>query len=273
MPIGSLANQRPMFFRSGTSLSYWTIYHHKSTACFTSKNSNFHHQELLGPLSHNVFRSSETQEPRKGGFGKGGFCRVECHAQGNKKYPRILGSAAHLAVALRAPLPRGVHFCKREKPSNTFGVRQNLLRRVRQNLVGAVAVPKLSWLHCTVQLGSGCDCADTTMTYGAGFLDKHLNQAPNYISKIKIEKIIRCNPDVKLNVIKLNSKNKINGCKHLRVDGNCDRALPQSTSCNGLATTQPRPAHNGQLQDSYRVTDVGECIRMSYPTIMWNGAM
>ena len=29
-------------------------------------------------------------------------------------------------------------------------------------------VPKLSWLHCTVQLGSRCDCTDTNMTYGVG---------------------------------------------------------------------------------------------------------
>ena len=81
-------------------------------------------------------------------------------------------------------------------------------------------MPKLSWLHCTVQLGSRCDCADTTMTYRAAFLEqtaKQSNQAPNYISKIKFRKLIRCNPDV--NVIKLNSKNKINGCNHPRADG------------------------------------------------------
>ena len=29
-------------------------------------------------------------EPRKRGFSKGGFCRVQCHGQGNKKFPRIL---------------------------------------------------------------------------------------------------------------------------------------------------------------------------------------
>ena len=46
----------------------------------------------------------EIQEPRKGGFSKGGFCRVERHAQGNKTYPKILGSAVYLA--LRAPQPR-----------------------------------------------------------------------------------------------------------------------------------------------------------------------
>ena len=38
------------------------------------------------------------------GFSKGGFCRVRCHSQGNKRYPSILGPTAHLA--LRAPLPR-----------------------------------------------------------------------------------------------------------------------------------------------------------------------
>ena len=82
-------------------------------------------------------------------------------------------------------------------------------------------MPKLSWMHCNVQLGSRCDSADTTMTYGAGFLEqtpKQSDQAPNYISKIKFEKIIGCNPDV--NVIKLNSKSKINGCNRHRADGN-----------------------------------------------------
>ena len=44
------------------------------------------------------------QEPRKGGFRKGGFCRVQCHGQGNKKYRRTLAPAVHLA--LRAPQPR-----------------------------------------------------------------------------------------------------------------------------------------------------------------------
>ena len=38
-----------------------------------------------------------SQEPRKGGFSKGGFCRVQCHAQGNKKYPGALGPAVLLA--------------------------------------------------------------------------------------------------------------------------------------------------------------------------------
>ena len=53
------------------------------------------------------FGRDEKQEPRKGGFSKGGFCRVQCHAQGSKKYPSILGPAVHLALA-----KTGVHFCK-----------------------------------------------------------------------------------------------------------------------------------------------------------------
>ena len=44
------------------------------------------------------------REPRKGGFSKGGFCRVECHTQGNKKDPKMSGPAVHLAP--RAPQPR-----------------------------------------------------------------------------------------------------------------------------------------------------------------------
>ena len=43
-------------------------------------------------------------EPRKGGFSKGGFCRVQCHGQRSKKYPKILAPAVHLAS--RAPQPR-----------------------------------------------------------------------------------------------------------------------------------------------------------------------
>ena len=51
------------------------------------------------------------QEPRKEGLSKGGFCRVRCHNQGNKKYPRILGPAAHLA--LRALQPREVYILQK----------------------------------------------------------------------------------------------------------------------------------------------------------------
>ena len=42
-------------------------------------------------------------EPRKGGFSKGGFCRVQGHAQGNKKYPKVLGAAVHLALTASRP--------------------------------------------------------------------------------------------------------------------------------------------------------------------------
>ena len=51
-----------------------------------------------------------------GGFSKGGYCRVECHAQGNKKCPMILGLAVHLA--LRAPQPREAYTLQK-KPSKT----------------------------------------------------------------------------------------------------------------------------------------------------------
>ena len=39
---------------------------------------------LLKPPRSNTLCFS--QEPRKGGFSKGGFCRVQCHDQGNKYY-------------------------------------------------------------------------------------------------------------------------------------------------------------------------------------------
>ena len=48
---------------------------------------------------------------RKGGFGKGGFCGVECHAQGNKKYPRTIGPSVH--VALRVPRPREAYILQK----------------------------------------------------------------------------------------------------------------------------------------------------------------
>ena len=47
---------------------------------------------------------TQMRNRKKGGFSKGGFCRVQCHAQGNKKYPGALGPAVHLP--LRAPQPR-----------------------------------------------------------------------------------------------------------------------------------------------------------------------
>ena len=52
---------------------------------------------------HLAFGPSGSQEPRKGGFSKGGFCRVERDAQGNNKYPRILGPAVHLALRVAQP--------------------------------------------------------------------------------------------------------------------------------------------------------------------------
>ena len=56
------------------------------------------------------------QEPRKGGFSKGGFCRVQCHGQGNKEYPRILAPAVDLA--LRAPQPREAYILKKPPSKN-----------------------------------------------------------------------------------------------------------------------------------------------------------
>ena len=73
----------------------------------------FHADFLLAGETNNLeteqseLEVHRDQEPRKGGFSKGVFCRVQCHAQGNKKYPRILGPAVHLA--LRALQPREVY--------------------------------------------------------------------------------------------------------------------------------------------------------------------
>ena len=58
------------------------------------------------------------QEPRKGGFSKGGFCAVQRHSQGNKKYPRIFDPAVRLA--LRAPQPRKAYLLQKPPSKNPF---------------------------------------------------------------------------------------------------------------------------------------------------------
>ena len=75
-----------------------------STAFFNFKNSKFHHQERLGPISRDVSRSSETQNQEKGVLAKGVSAESNVTPKETKKYPRTLGPAAHLAP--RAPLPR-----------------------------------------------------------------------------------------------------------------------------------------------------------------------
>ena len=57
---------------------------------------------VAGPVGSNAGVQFRNQE--KGVLAKGGFFRIQRHAQGHKKYPRILGPAVHLA--LRAPQPR-----------------------------------------------------------------------------------------------------------------------------------------------------------------------
>ena len=52
-------------------------------------------------LSVSSPRKSRNQEPRKTGFSKGGFCRVQCRGQGNRKYPRDF-----LEEGKRPPPPR-----------------------------------------------------------------------------------------------------------------------------------------------------------------------
>ena len=65
--------------------------------------------------STSVRWKKETQEPRKGGFSKGVFCRAKCHAEG-KTYSRILGPAVHLALS--APQPREAYILQKH-PSKT----------------------------------------------------------------------------------------------------------------------------------------------------------
>ena len=63
-----------------------------------------------------------TQEPRQGGFSKGGFCRVQCHAEENKKIPKDIGPSSTCGTS-STTAKRGVHFCKNPlaKFHDTFG--------------------------------------------------------------------------------------------------------------------------------------------------------
>ena len=63
---------------------------------------------LLDPL----FRNPQNQEPRKGGFSKGGFCRIQCHAQGNKRIPKDIGGPSSTFGTQSATAKRGVHSYK-----------------------------------------------------------------------------------------------------------------------------------------------------------------
>ena len=69
------------------------------TRYFTSDISNF------------KSNFTKNQEPRKGGFSKGGFCRVQCHAQGDKNYPGGIGPSSTVGTQ-SATAKSGVHFCK-----------------------------------------------------------------------------------------------------------------------------------------------------------------
>ena len=55
------------------------------------------------------------QRVLKGGFSKGGFCRIRCQIQEIRKLSRILGSAVH--STLRAPQSRGAFLCLQKPPS------------------------------------------------------------------------------------------------------------------------------------------------------------
>ena len=52
----------------------------------------------------------------KGVLANGGFFGVQCRSQGNKKYPRTLGPAVHLA--LRAPQPTEAYILQNPPPEN-----------------------------------------------------------------------------------------------------------------------------------------------------------
>ena len=106
--MGSLANQGPISLCPG-SLSFLLekSYCQKSTAFLTSKNSKAHHQELLGPFSRNVFRSSETQEPRKGDF----------VTPKKTEIPKDIGPSSSFGTQSTIA-KRGIHTFLQKPPSN-----------------------------------------------------------------------------------------------------------------------------------------------------------
>ena len=67
-----------------------------------------------------ISKSCYSQEPGKGGFSKGGFCRVQCHAEGSQKYPRMLGAQQYIWHSERHSQERRTclqnpHFRKQKK--------------------------------------------------------------------------------------------------------------------------------------------------------------
>ena len=63
-----------------------------------------------------VARKSTYQEIAKGGFGKGGFCRIQRHARENQEIPKHIGPRVH--SALRTPQPREEHIFAKTPSEN-----------------------------------------------------------------------------------------------------------------------------------------------------------
>ena len=91
-------------------------------------------REARGRKCPKVLRNC-TQEPSKGGFRKGGFCRARCHGQGNKNYPRILGPAVHLA--LRAPQPREAYILAKKLSKSSLFLVPDARWEPRNNTAGS----------------------------------------------------------------------------------------------------------------------------------------
>ena len=61
-------------------------------------------------VSTNV-RAYFKHKPRKGGFSKGGFCKVQCHAHGNKKMPKDIGPSSTFGTQ-SVTAKRGIPLCR-----------------------------------------------------------------------------------------------------------------------------------------------------------------
>ena len=111
----------------------------EKTVCTSSNPKHLYDDMSKGRL----FREATlVQEPRKGGFGKGRFCRVQCRTQGDKKYPSMLGPAVHLA--LRAPHPREARIF-----AQTLPLQKNSL------FFEAILVIQLQWIYVVLAIAVG----------------------------------------------------------------------------------------------------------------------
>ena len=77
------------------------------------------HRPFFHSFAPAILNTISNQEPRKGGFSKGGFCRVQCHAHGNKKIAGGIGPSSTFGTQ-SATAKRGINFCKKKTLRKPF---------------------------------------------------------------------------------------------------------------------------------------------------------